>query len=153
MERSLIIEIGSPFPEVEFEIWLSSGHAIALTDGSTLCLDSFVLFVLFPWKDGGIGFDVILAEKKISRDSWGGVEREIISIFEIVGDICFLICVDDGIDIIEIEGELTHWIKEGLDVGWVEAGGVGKIWIISWTSVYFYLGEFEQIWSIFSLHF
>ena len=105
---------------------------------------------LGPGEEGGVGLYGVLVEVGIGWDSGLGVEGEVVAVLEVVLKEGFLAWVYDGVDEIEIEGELWVVGEESCDIGLVEAGGTWKIAIIG-TCTDSYLNKFEYIWGEFSL--
>lgn len=78
-----------------------------MTDGSITSLDTVDLGVIAPSHDGFVSGDRVLIEEEVGRDPGVGVKAEIIPIFQIVADKLPFTRVDNWVDVVEIESELT----------------------------------------------
>jgi len=105
---------------------------------------------LRPGEEGGIGIDGEFVEEGVGGYSGEGVEGEVVSVLEVVFEEVLLAWVDDGVDEVEVEGELGVGGEEGGDVGGGAAGGVGELAAVG-ALAYYYLYKFEDVGGEFAL--
>ena len=123
----LEVEVGCSFAEVELEVGVARSHAVVLADGSVLGLDAGLLLMLLPGEDGGVSFNVVLAEEEVGRNPSEGVKGEVVPVLQVIADVGLLVGVYHWVYVVEVEGELPHRVQEAVNVRRVQAACVRKV--------------------------
>ena len=129
MESKRLVVAGT-LPEVELEVGIAGVYFEVLIRGSFYGFESRNLPFLLPWKNRLVGGDSPITEKQVAEDPCLHVEREVISILQVVFEELFLVSIDDGVDVVEIEGELPETVEKRADFSCAFAGGSWKKGIV-----------------------
>ena len=149
--KSKCLVVAGTLPEIELEIGVAGINFEILIRRSFNSFKSRDLPFLLPWKNRLIGGDGPVAEKQVPQDPRLHVEREVVPILQVVFEVLFLVSIDDGVDIVKIEGELSETVQKRADLGRTFAGGSWKMGIVLCALADLDLGVFENIGRVLPL--
>ena len=100
--------------------------------------------VLLPGEDGLVGGDLPVVEEEIAEDPNLHVEREVVPVLEVVFEVLLFIPIDDRVDEIEPQLELSRVVQERCDLTLIFAGGPWKICVVLCALAHLYLRILEH---------
>ena len=137
--------------KVELEVGVGGVDDIVVIDCSFDGFEARYVLVFLPGEDGLVGGDLPVIEEEVAEDPNLHVEREIVPVLEVVFEVLLLISVDDRVDEIEPQLELSRAVQERCDLTLIFTGGSWEICVVLCALAHLDLGILENRRSVLAL--